>query len=125
MRQIVVTQTGPGSSDAIPLDTYITPFQVGIGLSIDADTELTIEHTFDNVLDSSVTPTWFPTYSTVAELGYLLKEDGGAILTESSEFILTGDYNAFTTVMYPVSAIRLNNLGAGNVTMTVLQAGRP
>jgi len=126
MRQIVVTETGTGLSDAIPLDTYISPFQVSVGLAMDSGSEVVIEHTFDNVLDSSVTPTWYSTYSTTSDEGFLLQEDGFAILQEDSSYLLTGDYNASTTVMFPVSALRLNTIiNGGTVRMTVLQAGRP
>lgn len=126
MRQIVVTETGTGTSDAIPLDTYISPFQVSVGLAMDSGSEVVIEHTFDNVLDSSVTPTWYSTYSTTSDEGFLLQEDGFAILQEDSSYLLTGDYNASTTVMFPVSALRLNTIiNGGTVRMTVLQAGRP
>lgn len=126
MRQIVVTEIGTGPSDAIPLDTYISPFQVSVGLAMDSGSEVVIEHTFDNVLDSSVTPTWYSTYSTTSDEGFLLQEDGFAILQEDSSYLLTGDYNASTTVMFPVSALRLNTIiNGGTVRMTVLQAGRP
>ena len=126
MRQTVVTETGTGPSDAIPLDTYISPFQVSVGLAMDSGSEVVIEHTFDNVLDSSVTPTWYSTYSTTSDEGFLLQEDGFAILQEDSSYLLTGDYNASTTVMFPVSALRLNTIiNGGTVRMTVLQAGRP
>lgn len=126
MRQIVVTETGTGSSSAIPLDTYISPFQVSIGVAMDATAEVVIQHTFDNVLDSSVTPTWYPTASSASDESYLLQEDGYQILQEDSSALLTGDYAFSTTIAFPVSAVRLNTLSnGGTVTMTVLQAGRP
>lgn len=126
MRQIVVTETGTGSSGAIPLDTYISPFQVSIGVAMDSTSEVVIQHTFDNVLDSSVTPTWYPTASSASDESYLLQEDGYQILQEDSSAILTGDYAFSTTITFPVSAVRLNTLSnGGTVTMTVLQAGRP
>jgi len=126
MRQIVVTETGTGSSNAIPLDTYISPFQVSIGVAMDATSEVVIQHTFDNVLDASVTPTWYPTASSVSDDSYLLQEDGYQLLQEDGSALLTGDYAFSTTIMFPVSAVRLNTLSnGGTVTMTVLQAGRP
>ena len=126
MRQIVVTTTTTGTSNAIPLDTYITPFQCSIGIAMDAGSEVSVEHTYSNVLDASVTPVWYPTFSSTADEGFLLQEDGFAILQEDSSFILTGNENVSHFIDYPVSAIRLNTVAnGGTVTMTVLQAGMP
>jgi hypothetical protein len=124
MRQIVVTSTTTGASNAIPLDTYIAPCQVSIGIAMGAGSEIAVEHTFSNVLDASVVPAWYPTFSSAADEGYLLQENGDAILQENNSFILTGDASISHFVDFPVSAIRLNVLAnTGTVTMTVLQAG--
>lgn len=126
MRQTVVTTTTTGVSDAIPLDTYISPCNVSIGIQMDAGSEVLVEHTYSNVLDSSVTPVWYPTFSSVADEGYLLQEDGFAILQEDSSYILTGNSNVSHFINFPVSAIRLNTFSnGGTVSMTVLQAGMP
>lgn len=126
MRQIVVSQTGTGTSQAIPLDTYISPFQVSISTTTASGGEFSIEHTFDNVLDPSVTPTWFNTTSSTADESYLLQEDGFQILQESGASLLTGDYALSTYIDFPVSAVRLGVVSNGDtVQMTVLQAGRP
>ena len=126
MRQIVVSTTTTGTSTAIPLDTYIVPFQVSIGIAMSSDSEVTIEHTYSNVLDSSVTPVWYPTVSSAADEGFLLQEDGFQILQEDGYSILTGDQNFSHYIDFPVSAIRLNTVqNGGTVTMTVLQAGMP
>jgi hypothetical protein len=124
MRQIVVTSTTTGASNAIPLDTYIAPCQVSVGIAMDAGSEVAVQHTFSNVLDASITPVWYPTFSSVADEGYLLQENGDAILQEDGSFLLTGNVNTSHFIDFPVSAIRLNVLAnAGTVTMTVLQAG--
>lgn len=126
MRQIVVTQTGPGTSDAVPLDTYIAPFQVSIGVSTASGGEFSIEHTYDDVLNAAVTPTWFNTTSSTADESYLLQEDGFQILQETGSSLLTGDYTLSTYIDFPVSAVRLAVVSGGDaVQMTVLQAGRP
>ena len=126
MRQIVVSTTTVGTSNAIPLDTYIAPFQVSIGVSMGAGSDVLIEHTYSNVFDTSITPTWYPTASSTADEGYLLQEDGFEILQENGSFILTGDESFTHYIDFPVSAIRLNTLAnGGTVTMTVLQAGIP
>lgn len=126
MRQQVITTTTTGTSNPVVLDTYIAPFQVSLGVQMSAGSEVLIEHTFSNVLDSSVTPTWYPSASSTADEGFLLQEDGFAILQESGSFILTGDENFSHYIDFPVSAVRLNTVqNGGSITMTVLQAGRP
>ena len=126
MRQIVVSTTTTGVSDAIPLDTYIAPFQVSVGVAMTSGSEVAIQHTYDNVLDSSVTPTWYPTVSSASDEGFLLQETGFAILQETGSYILTGDENFNHFIDFPVSAIRINTFtNAGTVKMTVLQAGIP
>jgi hypothetical protein len=126
MRQIVVSTTAVESSDPVVLDPYISPFQVSIGVAMDAGSEIAVEHTFSNVLDSTVTPVWYATFSSAADEGYLLQENGSAILQENDSYILTGDYNVSHYIDFPVSALRLNTIqNTGTVTMTVLQAGMP
>ena len=126
MRQTVVSTTTVGTSAAIPLDTYISPFQVSIGVAMSSGSEVLIEHTYSNVFDSSVTPVWYPSATSTADEGFLLQEDGFAILQEDSSFILTGDENFSHFIGFPVSAVRLNTVAnGGTVTMTVLQAGMP
>ena len=126
MRQIVVSTTTTGTSDAIPLDTYIAPFQVSIGVAMSSGSEVSIEHTYSNVLDPNVTATWYPTTSSAADEGFLLQEDGYEILQEDGFAIVTGDESFTHFIDFPVSAIRLNTqANGGTVTMTVLQAGMP
>ena len=102
MRAISKTVSGVGSSAAIPLDIYLNPFNVGFGAVTTGVVDYTIEHTFDNIQNPNVTPTWFP-HPTVTN--------------ESAN--QDGNY------AFPVTAIRLtNNAGTiGSVTLTVIQAG--
>ena len=103
MRPIVVAQTGTGSSTTVPLDHYQNPFQVGIGVVVSGTVNYTIQHTFDDVFNSAVTPTWFshPTLSSLAA---------------SSD----GNY------AFPVRAVKiLVNSGTGTATATIVQAGMP
>jgi hypothetical protein len=102
MRSISKTVSGVGSSAAIPLDTYISPFNIGFGAVITGTVDYTIEHTFDNVLQAGVTPTWFPHPTVFNE-------------SENQD----GNY------AFPVMAVRLTtNAGTtGSVTLTVIQAG--
>lgn len=103
MRPITLSKTGTGSSGLAVLDHYQTPFNVSIGAVTSGTVNYTIQHTFDDVLNSAVTPTWFnhPTMTS---------------LTANSD----GNY------AFPVRAIKiLVNSGAGSVTATVIQAGMP
>ena len=126
MRQIVVSTTTTGVSNPIVLDTYIAPFQVSISVAMSQGSEVAIQHTYDNVLDASITPTWYPTVSSASDEGFLLQETGFAILQETGDFILTGDENFSHYIDFPVAALRVNTFtNAGTVTTTVLQAGMP
>ena len=126
MRQTVVTQTGVGQTTPIPLDTYIAPFQVSIGLAITGDAECDIQHTYDNVFDSSITPTWYSTASVGSASSALLQENGDLLLQENGSEILTGNESFSVYIDYPVSAIRLNTAAnSGSIRMTVLQSGMP
>lgn len=126
MRQQVVSTTTTGASAPVVLDTYIVPCQVSVGIQMSSGSEVLIEHTYSNVLDPSVTPSWYPSASSTADQGLLLQENGFAILQEDDSFILTGDENFSHYIDFPVSAVRLNTISnGGSITMTVLQAGRP
>lgn len=126
MRQIVVTQTGVGTSSIVPLDTYISPFQASISITTASGGEFTVQHTYDDVFNTSITPTWYNTISSTADESYLLQEDGFQILQEDGSALLTGDYALSAFIDYPVSAVRLAVVSGNDaVKMTVLQAGRP
>ena len=126
MRQIVVTQTGIGQTTAVPLDPYIAPFQVSIGLAIAGDAECDVQHTYDNIFDSSITPSWYSTASVGSSSSALLQESGFLLLQENGSEILTGNESFSVYIDYPVSAVRLNTaVNTGSIRMTVLQAGMP
>jgi hypothetical protein len=88
---------------AIPLDTYISPFNIGFGVTISAGAtvDFTVQHTFDNVQDSTVTPVWFNHPTVVNQIA-----------------------NANGNYAFPVTAVRLNVIdNNGTITFTVIQAG--
>lgn len=88
---------------AIPLDNYISPFNVGFGVTISAGAtvDFTVQHTFDNVQDSTVTPVWF---------------NHPTVVNQSA--------NANGNYAFPVTAVRLNVTdNNGTITFTVIQAG--
>ena len=102
MRPVVVTNTGVGTSNWIPMDRNQAPFNVGIGCVISGSVTYNIEHTFDNIQDSTVTPTAF---------------------VNSGISNATGNKDLNYTE--PVRAIRINqSAGTGSVTMTIIQSRR-
>lgn len=100
MRQQIATKTGVGSSNVLPMDTYISPFNVGFGVVVTGTVTYSIQHTFDNV-QTVASPTWF-SHPTIAAK------------TDNQD----GNY------AFPVAAIKvLVTAGSGTATATVIQAG--
>lgn len=95
----IVTQTGTGTSAWIPVDYTQANFGIGFGCVVSGTVTYDIQHTFDNIQDSSITPTAF-THGTVT--GKTANQDGN--------------------YAFPIRAIRINiTAGTGSVTLTVLQ----
>ena len=102
MRPQVITQSGTGSTAWIPLDYKQSPFNVGFGVLASGTVNYTIEHTFDDIFDTAVTPTAFKHSSLTAQTA---NKDGNYIV--------------------PIRAIRINNTaGTGSTTVTLLQGLR-
>jgi hypothetical protein len=103
MRPQIVTVGAVATSATLPVDHKVANFQIGIGCVINGGGTLTykVQHTFDNIFDPNVTPTWFD-HSTIT--GKTTNSDGN--------------------YAFPVRAIRLNVTAytSGSVTMTLLQA---
>ena len=100
MRQQIATKTGTGSSNVLPMDTYISPFNVGFGVVVTGTVTYSIQHTFDNV-QTVASPVWF-SHPTIAAK------------TDNQD----GNY------AFPVAAIKvLVTAGTGTATATVIQAG--
>lgn len=105
MRPQSVTVSSATTSATIPVNFRAEPgFGIGIGCVINGGGTLTykVQHTFDDVFDASVTPTWF---------------DHATITGKTANF--DGNY------AFPVRAVRLNVTAytSGSVTMTLLQFG--
>lgn len=95
----VITQTGTGASAWIPVDNTQNAFAIGFGCVVSGTVTYDVQHTFDNVFDSSITPTAF-THATVT--GKTANQDGN--------------------YAFPIRAMRLNvTAGTGSVTITILQ----
>ena len=102
MRPQVIKQTGTGSTAWIPLDYKQSPFNVGFGVVVSGTITYDVEHTFDDVYNSTITPTAFKHSS----------------LTSQTT-------NKDSNYAFPIRAIRLNNTaGTGTSTITILQGLR-
>ena len=102
MRPQVIKQTGTGSTAWIPLDYKQSPFNVGFGVVVSGTATYTIEHTFDDVFDSSITPTAFQHSTVVGQSA-----------------------NANSNYAFPVRAVRITiSAGTGSATLTLLQGLR-
>lgn len=104
MRPIRLTQDGAGVSVPIPIDQYLDPTNIGLGVTIVGVATTTIEHTFDDVFDPAFNPataTWFP-HPTLA--GISASADGN--------------------YAFPPTACRINQTaGVGSSTLNLIQAG--
>ena len=103
MRQVVLTVTGVGDSQPCPVDTYISPSNMGLAVIVTGTITYKVQYTFDNVFASGYSPAtgnWFdhPT--------------------------LVGSASGNSNIAYPVTAIRLiTTAGSGSAALTIIQAG--
>lgn len=99
MKVQTVSKTGVGSSNALVMNTNISPFNVGFGVIVSGVVDYTVQHTFDD--PAAGFTTWFshPTIS-----GETTNQDGN--------------------YAFPVTGIKvLVNSGAGTATLKLVQAG--
>lgn len=104
MRRITLSQTGVGSTQVVPMDQYISPFNVGFDVSVSGAVAYTVQYTFDDVFAQGFNPstaTWFD------------HPDATSLAT-----------NVDGNIAFPVSAMRLTvDGGTGTATINILQAG--
>jgi len=101
MKPITLSVSGVANGATCPMNTHTSPFNVGFGVTVSGTITYSVQHTFDNVFDATVTPTWFnhPTVN-----GLSAQADGN--------------------YAFPVSAIRIiGTAGSGTATMHLIQAG--
>lgn len=107
MRPIRVVVGSQTASRTIPLDQYISPFNIGLGVSLSAGASLTytVQHTFDDV--------WSPDFDPATANWF----SHATMTNKNTSF--DGNY------AYPVTAIRLNVTAwtSGTATLTAVQAG--
>lgn len=109
MKPVTLQITGETNSQVVPLNHYVTPFNLGFGVSVSGSGSCTytVQHTFDDVWSNSFSPstaTWFnhPSFTAVTS-------------TTSAD----GNY------AFPVTGIRIigNSGNTYTVTMKLVQAG--
>lgn len=92
---------GVGASAPIPVDVYLTPTNIGLGLVLTGTVNVTVQHTFDDIWDLSAALTWFDHPTLAAETA-----------------------NADGNLAFPPRAVRLlTNSGVGTAILTLVQAG--
>jgi len=104
MRPQVITQSSAGTTAWIPLDYKQAPFNVGLAVTLGGGTmTYSVEHTLDDIYDTTITPTAF-THSSIA--------------AQTAQ--LDGNY------AFPIRAVRLNVTAwtSGTATLTILQGLR-
>lgn len=102
MTPSVVSKTGTGTSAWVPVDYRQQVLNVGMGIVINGTVTYDIEHTYDNVMDATVSATAFKHPTLTAQT---TNKDGNYIT--------------------PIRAVRINvTAGTGSVTMTVLQGSK-
>jgi hypothetical protein len=104
MRPVTVFKISTGSTNPVPTNLFVTPFNLGIGVVVSGTVNYTVQHTFDDI--------WASNYS--AASGNWFSHPSLAAQTANAD----GNY------AFPVTAVRLTvNSGAGTATMTLIQAG--
>ncbi len=104
MRPVRLSTSGVSVSEVCPVDIYLSPANIGLGVDITAPATVTVEHTFDDVYAEDFDPntaTWYqhPTLT--------------AISADAD-----GNY------AFPPTGIRLNQTaGAGSAILNIIQAG--
>jgi hypothetical protein len=99
MKVQTVSKTGTGSTDAVVINTNITPVSIGFAVVVADTVNYTVQYTYD---DPSVGfTTWFDDPTIASKTG---NEDG--------------------SINFPITGLKtLVNSGTGTVTMKVVQAG--
>lgn len=102
MRPVRITVTGVADSAPIPLDLYLTPFNVSLAVEVTGDITYSVQWTTDDIYNTAVVPVWFA---------------AAANLTAATD-------NQVASLVSPVTAVRLSNsAGTGSAKLTVAQAG--
>lgn len=102
MRQIVLSQTGAGTSAVAPLDIHGRP-EISLQVEVTGTVNFTVQQTLNNVFDSTITPTWVNH-----------PDSNLAAATATAQ----GNY-AFV----PAAVRLVVNSGSGTARLTIIQSG--
>ena len=98
MKVQTVSRTGTGSTDAIVINTNVTPVNIGFAVVVTGTVNYSVQYTYD---DPSGFTTWFDDATITSKTG---NEDG--------------------SINFPITGLKvLVNSGTGTVTLSVVQAG--
>lgn len=104
MRPVTYTVAGTAPSPVCPLDHYVSPSNVALGVQVSGTVDYTVQYTFDDVFAAGYNPStgnWTNHPTLTAQT-------------------TTKDSN----IAYPVRGVRiLLNSGTGTATLTIIQAG--
>lgn len=102
MRQIVLSQTGAGTSTVAPLDIHGRP-EISLQVVVTGTVNFTVQQTLDNVFDSTITPTW---------------------VNHPDTALTAATANAQGNYAFVPAAVRLVvNSGSGTARLTIIQSG--
>lgn len=99
MKVQIVSKTGTGSSDAIVVDTNISPVNIGFAVVVTGTVNYSVQVTYDDPAVGFTT--WFDDATITSKTG-----------------------NEDSSISFPITGIKvLVNSGTGTATMNVVQAG--
>lgn len=99
MRPVTVTVSGVAVSSPIPMDFRAQVFNVGFGCEVTGTVTYSVQHTFDDIYNTTLTPVWF-----------------------NHAFVNAATTSQDGNYAFPIRAMRLNiTAGTGSVTMNVIQ----
>jgi hypothetical protein len=104
MRPVRVSQTGTGSTNPVPLDTYIAPFNVSIGATVSGTVTYKLQYTYDDVQAAD----------------YVAASGNWSDSVDMVDKVAASN----TSINNPVTAVRLTvTAGTGTVNGVILQSG--
>lgn len=106
MRPVRQVITGTGATSPVPLDTYISPFSVGLSVVVASTGTYTVQFTTDDVYAKNYNPaigTWFNSTDTT---------------------VVNATTSARSNITFPITAVRLSVAANGStIAFNVIQAG--
>lgn len=99
MRRVVSSITGVQNGTTIPVDYRAQDFGIGFGVVVSGTITYTVQHTFDDIYNPAVTPTWF-----------------------NHAYVAAQTANMDGNYAFPIAAMRIiSTAGTGTATITILQ----